>query len=74
MINIKEEKFLLDIIYVNYFSSRDTISSINSLIKCFKNTEYNYSIKIFDNSFSIIKKDVYDLINFLKRDRIINLK
>ena len=68
MINIKEEKFLLDIIYVNYFSSRDTISSINSLIKCFKNTEYNYSIKIFDNSFSLSsKKDVYDLIEFSEK-------
>lgn len=65
MINIKKNQFLLDIVYVNFFSSRDTIYSINSLIKCLEKTEYKYSIQIFDNSFSLSsKQEVNDLIKF----------
>lgn len=41
----------LDIVYVNYFSSKDTMRSINSLIKSTKGSGLEISIYIVDNSF-----------------------
>ena len=64
-----------DIVYVNYFSSNDTLKSIKSLQNAVRNTDLRISAYIVDNSFVDAPREesckLYEFSNEFKNEKFL---